>query len=51
MCTVVFLDINGEEMVDVDQDRAYELVLEVAAGKTEDIALIAGALRSLRADV
>ncbi|HEV7625752.1 MAG TPA: type II toxin-antitoxin system death-on-curing family toxin [Streptomyces sp.] len=51
MCTVVFLDANGAEMVDVDQDRAYELVLDVAGGKTEDVTLIADELRSLHADV
>ena len=26
MCTVVFLDFNGTEMVGVDQDEAYKLV-------------------------
>jgi death on curing protein len=47
MCTVVFLDVNGTEMLDVDQDRAYELVMDVAAGRTEDVMLIAGGLYAL----
>ena len=49
MCTVVFLDVNGREMTDVDQEGAYALVMDVAAGKTEDVAVIADALRSLHA--
>lgn len=49
MCTVVFLDINGVDMIDVDQDGAYGLVIDIAAGKTEEVARIAAALRALRA--
>ena len=51
MCTVVFLDIHGEVMDHVDQDRAYELVMDIAAGKTEDVSLIADTLRSLRTGI
>ncbi|MER6998508.1 type II toxin-antitoxin system death-on-curing family toxin [Streptomyces sp. NPDC000410] len=47
MCTVVFLDFNGTEMVDVDQDEAYKLVIEVATGDLEDVTLIARRLRGL----
>ena len=47
MCTVVFLDFNGTEMLDVDQDEAYKLVIEVAAGNLADVALIASRLRAL----
>ncbi|MCX4908333.1 type II toxin-antitoxin system death-on-curing family toxin [Streptomyces sp. NBC_00878] len=48
MCTVVFLDFNGTEMLDVDQEEAYKLVIEVAAGSLEDVGLIALRLRALR---
>ncbi|MEU6376982.1 type II toxin-antitoxin system death-on-curing family toxin [Streptomyces sp. NPDC046909] len=47
MCTVVFLDFNGTEMLDVDQDEAYKLVIEVASGGLEDVSLIARRLRAL----
>ncbi|MGW8489794.1 type II toxin-antitoxin system death-on-curing family toxin [Streptomyces sp. NPDC055886] len=47
MSTVVFLDINGTDMVEVDQDEAYELVIEVAMGSLEDVDQIAGRLRAL----
>ncbi|MFE5617889.1 type II toxin-antitoxin system death-on-curing family toxin [Streptomyces sp. NPDC056524] len=47
MCTVVFLDFNGTEMVDVDQDEAYKLVIDVATGDLEDVTLIARRLRGL----
>ncbi|MEX0170748.1 type II toxin-antitoxin system death-on-curing family toxin [Streptomyces sp. LMG1-1-1.1] len=47
MCTVVFLDLNGRDMVDVDQDEAYKLVIEVASGDLEDVTLIARRLRGL----
>ncbi|MGA5196280.1 type II toxin-antitoxin system death-on-curing family toxin [Streptomyces exfoliatus] len=47
MCTVVFLDFNGTEMVDVDQDEAYKLVIDVATGDLEDVVLIARRLRGL----
>ncbi|MFD9034598.1 type II toxin-antitoxin system death-on-curing family toxin [Streptomyces sp. NPDC059567] len=47
MCTVVFLDFNGTEMVDVDQDESYKLVIDVATGDLEDVTLIARRLRGL----
>ncbi len=49
MCTVVFLDMNGVDMADIDQDRAYDLVIDIAAGKVEEVPLIASALRALHA--
>ncbi|MGO4748424.1 type II toxin-antitoxin system death-on-curing family toxin [Streptomyces sp. 2MCAF27] len=49
MSTVVFLDINGTEMLDVDQDEAYKLVVGVAAGVIEDVEDIAAGLRGLHA--
>ncbi|MGP3983322.1 Fic family protein [Streptomyces sp. KR80] len=51
LCTVVFLDANRAEMVDVDQDRAYDLVIDIASGKTEEVAVIAEALRELRREL
>ncbi|MFG2676714.1 type II toxin-antitoxin system death-on-curing family toxin [Streptomyces sp. NPDC048445] len=48
MSTVVFLDFNGTEMLDVDQDEAYKLVIEVAMGSLEDVDRIADRLRALR---
>lgn len=48
MCTVVFLDVNGVDMIDVDQERAYDLVIDIAEGKTEDVTLIAAQLRELQ---
>ncbi|MFD4760529.1 type II toxin-antitoxin system death-on-curing family toxin [Streptomyces sp. NPDC058439] len=51
ICTVVFLDFNGSDMVDVDQDDAYKLVIEVATGTLDDVGYIAQRLRSLRAGV
>jgi len=50
MCVVVFLDLNGVDMLEVDQDRAFDLMLDVAAGKAEEVAWIAGELRALRAE-
>lgn len=49
MSTVVFLDFNGSEMVAVDQDEAYELVVEVAQGSLDDVGEIARRLRALHA--
>ncbi|MFF3610228.1 type II toxin-antitoxin system death-on-curing family toxin [Streptomyces sp. NPDC002580] len=47
MCTVGLLDFNGTEMLAVDQDEAYKLVIEVASGELEDVRLIAVRLRAL----
>ncbi|GGV31218.1 toxin Doc [Streptomyces longisporoflavus] len=47
MSTVVFLDFNGTDMIDVDQDEAYKLVIEVASGGLDDVGLISRRLRGL----
>jgi death-on-curing protein len=47
MCTVVFLDINGTEMTDVDQDEAYKLVIGVASGAVDEVDDIARGLCAL----
>ena len=47
MSTVVFMDFNGTEMLDVEQDEAYKLVIEVASGGLEDVGLVARRLRAL----
>jgi len=48
MSTVVFLDLNGVDMAEVDQDAAYDLVVAVAAGQADDVTEIARRLRALR---
>ncbi|MFB6819430.1 hypothetical protein ACFCV8_33345 [Streptomyces sp. NPDC056347] len=40
------VQFSGSDMVDVDQDEAYELVIEVATGNLDDVGLIAQRLRS-----
>ncbi|MER7698409.1 MULTISPECIES: hypothetical protein [unclassified Streptomyces] len=47
MSAVVFLDINGTEMAEVDQDEAYKRVIEVARGGLADVDRTAGRLRAL----
>jgi death-on-curing protein len=47
MCTVVFLDINGVEMGDIDQDEAYKLVVGAASGALDDVGDITTRLRAL----
>ncbi|WP_055555384.1 type II toxin-antitoxin system death-on-curing family toxin [Streptomyces sp. NBRC 110028] len=47
MCTVVFLDLNGVEMVDIDQDAAYKLVVGVASGALDDVGDITARLKAL----
>lgn len=47
MSTVVFLDFNGTEMVDVDQDESYKVMIEVVMGNLEDVGQIARRLRAL----
>jgi death-on-curing protein len=51
ICTVVFLDANGTEMLDVDQDRAFGLVMDIASGKVEEVAAIAAELKALHLGV
>ena len=47
MCTAVFLDVNGIEVLDIDQDEAFKLVLSIACGAIDDVADIARRLRGL----
>ncbi|MFF9840156.1 type II toxin-antitoxin system death-on-curing family toxin [Streptomyces sp. NPDC013740] len=47
LSAAVFLGLNGIDLGDVDLDRAYELVIEVAAGSLVDIPDIAERLRGL----
>jgi death-on-curing protein len=41
LCTVVFLDLNGADMLEIDQDEAYKLVIDVASGSADEVADIA----------
>ncbi|WP_425264932.1 type II toxin-antitoxin system death-on-curing family toxin [Streptomyces yokosukanensis] len=45
--TATFLALNGVDLADVDQGRAYDLVIEVASGGVGDVAVIAGRLQGL----
>ncbi|KJK58136.1 hypothetical protein [Saccharothrix sp. ST-888] len=45
--TAVFLDLHGVDLLGVDQDAAYELVVAVAAGVLADVGVLAGWLRGL----
>ncbi|MFF4039224.1 type II toxin-antitoxin system death-on-curing family toxin [Streptomyces sp. NPDC001816] len=47
LATVTFLARNGVDLADVDQDMAYDLVIDVASGDRSDIPQIAGRLREL----
>ncbi|MGW0608255.1 type II toxin-antitoxin system death-on-curing family toxin [Streptomyces sp. NPDC002644] len=47
MATAVFLHLNGAPMLDVDQDAAYTLVVDVASGAADDVEVIAERLRAL----
>ncbi|MEV5969691.1 type II toxin-antitoxin system death-on-curing family toxin [Streptomyces sp. NPDC051921] len=47
LSAAVFLGVNGVDLADVDLDRAYDLVVAVAAGELADITDIAGRLREL----
>ncbi|MFF4491698.1 type II toxin-antitoxin system death-on-curing family toxin [Streptomyces sp. NPDC001544] len=47
LATATFLALNGVDLAAVDQDTAYDLVIDVASGKESDIAVIAARLRVL----
>ncbi|MGW7254867.1 type II toxin-antitoxin system death-on-curing family toxin [Streptomyces sp. NPDC054834] len=47
LATATFLALNGVDLAAVDQDTAYDLVIDVASGKESDVAVIAGRLRVL----
>ncbi|MFD9411066.1 type II toxin-antitoxin system death-on-curing family toxin [Streptomyces sp. NPDC059989] len=47
LAAATFLAVDGIDLAEVDQDAAYELVIDVAAGHETEIARIAGRLRAL----
>jgi death-on-curing protein len=47
LAAAVFLAVNGVDLADVDQDRAYDLVIDVASGAEGDVGAIAEVLRGL----
>jgi death-on-curing protein len=47
LAAATFLALNGVDLVGVDQDEAYALVIDVAAGVEGDVGRIAGRLRLL----
>ncbi|MEU8761234.1 type II toxin-antitoxin system death-on-curing family toxin [Streptomyces sp. NPDC048659] len=47
LSAAVFLGVNGIDLDDVDLDRAYALVIDVAGGMEGDISVIAERLRGL----
>lgn len=47
LATATFLALNGVDLADVDQDTAYDLVIDVASGSISDISRIAERLRRL----
>ncbi|MGW3308976.1 type II toxin-antitoxin system death-on-curing family toxin [Streptomyces sp. NPDC001073] len=47
LAAAAFLAVNGVDLAGVDQDRAYDLVIDVASGEEGDVGVIAEALRGL----
>ncbi|MFE0510448.1 type II toxin-antitoxin system death-on-curing family toxin [Streptomyces sp. NPDC058964] len=47
LAAATFLAVNGIDLAGADQDTAYGLVIDVASGAENDIAVIAGRLRRL----
>ncbi|MGW7369946.1 type II toxin-antitoxin system death-on-curing family toxin [Streptomyces sp. NPDC054841] len=47
LSAAVFLALNGADPAGIDQDRAYDLVVAVAAGELTDPAAIGAVLRTL----
>lgn len=47
LAAATFLAVNGVDLGDADQEIAYELVIDVAAGHETDVARIARRLRAL----
>ncbi|MGW7408297.1 type II toxin-antitoxin system death-on-curing family toxin [Streptomyces sp. NPDC054833] len=47
LAAATFLAVNGVDLDGVDQDAAYELVIDVASGEESDVAVIARRLRAL----
>lgn len=47
LAAVTFLAVNGVDLAAVDQERAYDLVIDVASGEEGEVAVIAERLRGL----
>ncbi|MFI5670211.1 type II toxin-antitoxin system death-on-curing family toxin [Streptomyces sp. NPDC051704] len=47
LAAATFLAVNGIDLADADQDTAYDLVIDVAAGHESDVARIAERLRRM----
>ncbi|MEW2584464.1 type II toxin-antitoxin system death-on-curing family toxin [Streptomyces virginiae] len=47
LAAATFLAVNGVDLADADQERAYDLVVDVAAGHETRIAAIAARLRCM----
>ncbi len=47
LAAATFLAVNGIDLADVDQDTAYDLVIDVAAGHESDVARVAERLRRM----
>lgn len=47
LAAAAFLAVNGVDLAGVDQDRAYDLVIDVASGAEGDVEAIAEVLRGL----
>lgn len=47
LASATFLAVNGIDLADADQDTAYDLVIDVAAGSEGDVGRIAERLRAL----
>lgn len=47
LAAAAFLAVNGVDLAGVDQDRAYDLVIDVASGAEGDVGAIAEVLRGL----
>lgn len=47
LAAATFLAVNGVDLAGADQEAAYALVIDVAAGREADLALIAGRLSAL----
>lgn len=47
LAAATFLGVNGVDLVGCDQDTAYDLVIDVAAGAEREIPVIARRLRAL----
>ncbi|MFE6908300.1 type II toxin-antitoxin system death-on-curing family toxin [Streptomyces erythrochromogenes] len=47
LAAATFLAVNGIDLADADQELAYDLVIDVAAGHETEVARIAARLRSV----